>query len=304
MHPLPNCATGEWGPSKAIRHFGLTPISHKSAIINVDNDALVVLRLSKHLRFHCKLKMNTMEDQQMLADCVAFDVTKEMLLKIKVTPPQIGQYGLDIYASSDESGDNRTLSHACKYLLNATRVKQTKINGAQGVAAALPPPQGATVDKQQQLDGARSASTTPTKGSPRENNLSPRASTMKEIGATRFFAAIVKSISPDQPNTEIAADKDFTVEMVFIDAQRVKVELMRASGQDMTDHVTVKEDGKKAKLKIRLPIGGQYSLNIFCAKKKDEKAEFLRVFTYLIQVLTDEEYKASKRRSKGKSSAF
>jgi hypothetical protein len=26
MHPLPNCAAGEWGPKKAFRHFGIMPI--------------------------------------------------------------------------------------------------------------------------------------------------------------------------------------------------------------------------------------------------------------------------------------
>lgn len=73
MHPLPNCASGEWGPSKAQRHFGLTPISHKSSVVAVDGDALVVMRLSRRLNFHCKLKMNGVEDSQ-LSDCVTFEV--------------------------------------------------------------------------------------------------------------------------------------------------------------------------------------------------------------------------------------
>lgn len=30
MHALPNCATGEWGPAKARRHFKLFPVSHET----------------------------------------------------------------------------------------------------------------------------------------------------------------------------------------------------------------------------------------------------------------------------------
>lgn len=29
MVPLPDCASGEWGPTKATRLFGLIPISHQ-----------------------------------------------------------------------------------------------------------------------------------------------------------------------------------------------------------------------------------------------------------------------------------
>jgi hypothetical protein len=34
MVPLPDCASGEWGPTKATRLFGLVPITHQ--VINVD----------------------------------------------------------------------------------------------------------------------------------------------------------------------------------------------------------------------------------------------------------------------------
>lgn len=34
MVPLPECASGEWGPAKAYRLFGLIPITHEDAIIN------------------------------------------------------------------------------------------------------------------------------------------------------------------------------------------------------------------------------------------------------------------------------
>ncbi|PIO57622.1 hypothetical protein TELCIR_20959, partial [Teladorsagia circumcincta] len=34
MVPLPECASGEWGPAKATRLFGLQPVSHFDAIVN------------------------------------------------------------------------------------------------------------------------------------------------------------------------------------------------------------------------------------------------------------------------------
>lgn len=34
MVPLPECASGEWGPAKAYRLFGLIPLTHEDAIIN------------------------------------------------------------------------------------------------------------------------------------------------------------------------------------------------------------------------------------------------------------------------------
>ena len=33
MVPLPDCASGEWGPVKATRLFGLEPLTHQDALI-------------------------------------------------------------------------------------------------------------------------------------------------------------------------------------------------------------------------------------------------------------------------------
>ena len=33
MVPLPDCASGEWGPVKATRLFGLIPVTHEEALI-------------------------------------------------------------------------------------------------------------------------------------------------------------------------------------------------------------------------------------------------------------------------------
>ena len=120
MHPLPNCASGEWGPSKGRRHFGLMPLTHATGVVNVENDAEVRFKLPRALHFLCKLRMNGIDDT-LLERYVAHSV-HDNLLTVRVRPPQPGQYGLDIYARPEEAADNHTLAHACKYLLNCTRV--------------------------------------------------------------------------------------------------------------------------------------------------------------------------------------
>ena len=35
MVPLPDCASGEWGPTKATRLFGLIPITHQVIVISI-----------------------------------------------------------------------------------------------------------------------------------------------------------------------------------------------------------------------------------------------------------------------------
>lgn len=42
MVPLPDCASGEWGPAKATRLFGLVPVSHSDALVfsGRDSDSL------------------------------------------------------------------------------------------------------------------------------------------------------------------------------------------------------------------------------------------------------------------------
>lgn len=42
MVPLPNCASGEWGPLKAYKLFGLIPLSHESAVINTSEDTIEI----------------------------------------------------------------------------------------------------------------------------------------------------------------------------------------------------------------------------------------------------------------------
>lgn len=323
MHPLPNCASGEWGPSKAQRHFGLTPISHKSSVVNVDNDVLVVLRLSRPLKFHCKLKMNGFDDAQ-LADSVTYEVTSEMLLRIKVAPPQIGQYGLDIFARPEDSSmDTRTLAHACKYLLNVTRVKQPR-NVAPAAAAVTgatpsqPPPSQQLPVSAASKDSPRSSTSLPAQNSPRgsssaadmpppsQRQSTAAAATRRDLaGPSQHLPNFgIKTVDPVEPNVEVVQGKEFTSELKFPEPLKVIAELVRAaSGEKVTTaKVTVKEESKKAKVVIKSPEAGAFVLNIYARLKKDEVAQALLIYTYFVTVITEEEAKANKKKNKGKTS--
>jgi len=65
MHPLPNCATGEWGPTKARRHFGLEPLSHTSGLINVETVVELRLRQPRPLQYVFRLRFNEVDDSQL-----------------------------------------------------------------------------------------------------------------------------------------------------------------------------------------------------------------------------------------------
>ena len=132
MHPLPNCASGEWGPKKALRHFGVHQIypdnldSHtsenlKGGLLDVYDRTELHFTVSRPLIFVAKLRMNHVEDNVLEPYLsINSDFNK---LTIFVTLPQAGQYGIDIYSRTQDSPETAPLSHVCKYLINCSGVK-------------------------------------------------------------------------------------------------------------------------------------------------------------------------------------
>lgn len=123
MVPLPECASGEWGPAKAYRLFGLIPLTHEDAIVNSGRELEIRFRMSKPLvEFVGNLHKNRMEDRR-LSKCVTQTIRGDQVI-FRIHFPEEGQYGLDIYTR--ESGNGRAstqgkqlLTHCCKYLINA-----------------------------------------------------------------------------------------------------------------------------------------------------------------------------------------
>jgi hypothetical protein len=77
MVPLPECASGEWGPAKAYRLFSLVPISHENSIINCGQYATIKFKMLKPLiEFIAVLKSNKFTDRQ-LQQCTKTTVRGE-----------------------------------------------------------------------------------------------------------------------------------------------------------------------------------------------------------------------------------
>lgn len=125
MVPLPDCASGEWGPTKATRLFGLVPITHQDALIFAGRELEIQFRMSRQLTdFMATLHKNGIEEKR-LSKYVSHIVTDD-IVTFNITFPEEGQYGLDIYTREmatmhDNGGEKHLLTHCCKYLINSSK---------------------------------------------------------------------------------------------------------------------------------------------------------------------------------------
>ena len=137
MVPLPDCASGEWGPAKANRLFGLSPVTHQDALIFAGQQLDIAFKMTRPLTdFMATLHKNGMEEKK-LSKYVTHRIN-EKVVTLSVSFPEEGQYGMDIYtrevvssssssSSSSNSANNETesekhlLTHCCKYLINSAK---------------------------------------------------------------------------------------------------------------------------------------------------------------------------------------
>ena len=260
MHPLPNCASGEWGPSKGERHFGLKAMTHITGVVSVDNDLEMKFQLPRKLHFLCKLRMNGVEDS-MLEKFVNFSVYDD-ILTVKVKPPQAGQYGLDIYARPEDAADNHTLAHACKYLLNVTSVNEV-IN--------LP------VSKVES---------------------SSRMSKDK-WGPNELFQQIgMRTLSHSDPTITKTDTGTLVIEMGLSETVKLSYNLTREPDEDCRSVVSMKDNGKKVKFSLGLAKPGNYLFAVYARKKKDSDRNMANVYNYMIKY-TPVEKQSTLKKKKG-----
>ena len=126
MVPLPDCASGEWGPAKATRLFGLIPLTHQDALIFAPQTLEIQFQMSRPLTdFMATLHKNGM-DEKKLSKYVSHKISGD-IVTLSVTFPEEGQYGMDIYtrevnaAVEINSNEKHLLTHCCKYLINSSR---------------------------------------------------------------------------------------------------------------------------------------------------------------------------------------
>ncbi|CAF0777169.1 unnamed protein product [Didymodactylos carnosus] len=131
MHPLPSCASGEWGPMKAIRHFNIIPLTHVNAIFETTHSPVYIkFKCPKQLKFHGKLNSNqyvNINDSHPLDKYVKYEYDEhEYIITFIIYLPIEGQYGLDVYARDpDYQTEKRTMSHCCKYIINYSKTATT-----------------------------------------------------------------------------------------------------------------------------------------------------------------------------------
>ncbi|CAL1300650.1 unnamed protein product [Larinioides sclopetarius] len=121
MVPLPDCASGEWGPMKATRLFGLVPITHEDALIFSPRELEIQFRMSRPLTdFMATLHKNGVEEKRLSKN--ATQSVEGDLVTFYLKFSEDGQYGMDIYTREMngelENGDKHLLTHCCKYLIN------------------------------------------------------------------------------------------------------------------------------------------------------------------------------------------
>jgi hypothetical protein len=121
MHPLPACASGEWGPMKAQRHFAIVPLTYKSAIIESPSPMIELkFDLPKLLKIHGKLHNNVLTDLDRFVKHEVSPQTNQLTMYVQLQDE--GQFGLDVYVRDPEyQSEKRTMSHCCKYLINYNR---------------------------------------------------------------------------------------------------------------------------------------------------------------------------------------
>ncbi|KAL2726530.1 hillarin-like [Vespula squamosa] len=143
MVPLPDCASGEWGPTKATRLFGLIPITHQEALVFAGRELEIQFRMSRPLTdFMATLHKNGIEEKR-LSKYVAHSIADDDVVTFSISFPEEGQYGLDIYtrestgpttAQHDVTGEKHLLTHCCKIEPRSSAVDVT--NSTENEASA------------------------------------------------------------------------------------------------------------------------------------------------------------------------
>ena len=183
------------------------------------------------------------------------------IVSIRVTPPHVGQFGLDVYAQPLNASSRGVVAHVCKYLLNCTFVATpVDVQPSNGSAPVAPDQTGSRTS----IGGNPDSST---------GALGPRPS-FAELG--------LKALShPDPIVQKLGKTGSVTIEIGHPETIRVAGRLARSPGMEEELKVAEKTKGKKTKFVITLPGEGTYSFALFAAQKNDTRST--NVFNYVIE---------------------
>lgn len=258
MHPLPNCAAGEWGPKKASRHFGIIPLitpssefeMEKVGMLTIEDNFELKMRTPHPYQFVAKLRMNHVESKTL--DPFVNLTVDDKILTIYVSLPQPGQYGLDIFAKPKGATDTHTLSHACKYLINCTKVESQ---------VYIP-------------------------------KIAPTDSRKNRFGPTPAFEEFgLQLINPKESKLRVGKTNTAMIEIFSPPGIMLNFQFLREPDEDNRDYVSHTRDSSGTyKFSVKMPRKGSYMLSLY-ARKDDISGSDDRsapnVYNYLIQYMPE-----------------
>lgn len=258
MHPLPNCSPGEWGPKKAQRHFGLLPVikpspdfdMERAGMLTVEDHFELKFKTQKAYQLVAKLRLNNVESK--LLDPFVNVTSNGSVLAVYVSLPQVGQFGLDIFARPKGVTDAAALSHACKYLINCTKV----------------------------VSEVHIPKTVP-KSEPKQTKFGPTPA-FEEMG--------LKLVSQKEAKIRVRKYSTLSIELKVPPHVVLSFQFLREPGEDNRDYVTQsRESHGHVKFTISLSKKGNYMLSLYAQKDNSEDRSAPNVFNYLIQYMPDSE---------------
>ncbi|XP_078586745.1 uncharacterized protein LOC144868426 [Branchiostoma floridae x Branchiostoma japonicum] len=114
--PLPECPIA-WGPGRDVVKAGMTPLSHKEAVIKTDTGQVEIkFRRPSNLDFRQNLYKVKCEETELAG--YAVNVLKSDEVTFLVRAPEKGTYGLIIYG---KNGDESKFSQLCYYVIECEK---------------------------------------------------------------------------------------------------------------------------------------------------------------------------------------
>ncbi|XP_076440831.1 hillarin-like [Babylonia areolata] len=253
MHPLPECAPGEWGPKKAIRHFGMLPVlsegpagdGEKVGILMAKDTCKVRFRMPRPLVLVAKLRMNQVEEKTL--DPFVSLSEEGQVVTVSAMLPQEGQYGLDIFARPKTATDTSVLSHACKLLINCSQVS-----------------------------------------SPVDLPRLPEPSRKNKWGPTAAFDVFALELLSHKDSTISLGGgaATCTIELHVPQGVQLSYQFLRQPDEDLRKQVEACRDTEsphRLRYTLSLPRSGNYMLCLYARREDSEDRALINVYNYLLR---------------------
>ncbi|GAB1606427.1 hillarin-like [Argonauta hians] len=263
--PLPSCASGEWGPKKAKRHFGIQQIypdnmevvdkeNLKGGLLNVNGSAEISFEIPYPLKPLVKLRMNHVDDS-FLDQFVSMVVdNKKMVVSLKL--PNSGQYGLDLFTPTPSNTDGSQVAHICKYLINCSGVEDP-----------------VTIPYLMKID-------------PESINS---VSKEKSWGPTENFPNFkIQTVSHTEPHINVTTTP-LQIKLSCPKHIDIAGYMTKEPNIECPDTVLVKRNDSSniIKLSVSLPENNTYMLSLYAKYKQKDNSDYMNIYNYILHYSGD-----------------